>query len=574
MKKILTLIILLLSFGSFATNYYISTTGNNTNSGTTSGAPKATIANVFSTYNLGSGDTIFVAAGTYTETGITVGSDDEGFVITGDALSSGVPTSIFDAGSTARWLLLNNTNNDNITITKLTIKDHKNSDGGDPGGGGGIKIIAGCTGFKATYCHFDNCDTRTASLHHRGGAIYSAEGITIDYCTFKNCNAEYYGGAISIELSPTSSSSIKHSIFYSNVSSNYGGAIFFGVGSTSTLTVENCLFYKNNTTAGEAVVVAMNSYSNLNIMNSTITANGNASNGTGGVLSLSSAKINLTNTIIYNNSGTTYNDVYNNSGTINMVNCCYGNSSEINSITSNTSPKISDPLFTSSATDDYTLSGTSPCIDWGTTTGAPTDDLRQYSRIGNPDVGCYESNGVPLPIELIYFKPIFEDDVVKLRWSTASELNNDYFTIERSNNGLDYIEILKLPGAGNSTNVINYQAVDRDYELGISYYRLKQTDYDGKYKRSNWESILIKLQIDNLTIYPNPTNNKVNISLKSSLSKKDNLFIFDLTGKLFYTNILDLKSGDNHFELELPKVSKGLYILQIGDKQFKLNIND
>jgi len=113
MKRILFLLTLLLSFSSLATNYYISSTGNNTNNGTSSITPKLTLANVFSTYNLGSNDTIFVEAGTYSETGITVGTDDEGFVISGAALSSGVPTSIFDAGSTARWLLLNNTNNDN-----------------------------------------------------------------------------------------------------------------------------------------------------------------------------------------------------------------------------------------------------------------------------------------------------------------------------------------------------------------------------------------------------------------------------------------------------------------------------
>jgi len=398
--------------------------------------------------------------------------------------------------------------------------------------------------------------------------------MIIDYCTFKNCNAEYYGGAISIELSPTSSSSIKHSIFYSNTATNYGGAIFFGVGSTSTLTLENCLFYENNTSSGEAVIVAMNTYSTLNIMNCTITANGNASVGTGGVLALSSAKINLINTIIYNNLGNTFNDVYNNAATVNMTNCCYGNSAEIKSATSNTSPLISNPLFTNSASDDYTLSGTSPCIDWGTTTGAPTDDLRHYSRIGNPDVGCYESNGIALPIELIYFKVKFEDGVVKLRWSTASEHNNDYFTIEKSKDGLDYDIVTTLPGAGNSTQRINYQAIDRNIETGITYYRLKQTDYNGDYKRTDWESILIQLNIENLTVYPNPITNEINVSLHSSFSKVEDLLIYDLTGKQFYKKSLDLQLGDNYFDVELPQLSKGLYILQIGDKKLKLEYND
>jgi hypothetical protein len=571
MKKILFLLTLLISFSSFSTNYYISPTGNNTNNGTSSGTPKLTLAHVFSTYNLGSNDTIFVAAGTYTETGTTVGTDDEGFVIQGASLSGGVPTSIFDASSTARWLLLGNTNNDNIKINRLIIKDHKQSTGSGPNeGGGGIKIITGATGLVVTYCHFDNCDTRTNFTQNSGGAIYSQEGFTVSFCTFKNCNAEYYGGAIATTLSPTTNTQIDHCTFYSNVATNYGGAIFFGVGSNSTLTLENCLFYENNTSSGEAVIVSMNTYSTLNIMNCTITANGNASVGTGGVLALSSAKINLTNTIIYNNLGNTFNDVYNNAATVNMTNCCYGNSAEIKSATSNISPLISNPLFTNSASDDYTLSSTSPCIDWGTTTGSPTDDLRHYSRIGNPDAGCFESNGVALPIELLYFKPYFDDGVVKLKWSTASEQNNDYFTIEKSKDGLDYIIVTTLPGAGNSVYKIDYQAVDRDIEPGILYYRLKQTDINGEFKRTDWSSILIQLNIKNLAIYPNPATNEINVLLNSTLNKVEELLVYDLTGKLFYKKSLDLKVGDNYFNVELPQLSSGLYILKIGDKELKL----
>ena len=81
-----------------------------------------------------------------------------------------------------------------------------------------------------------------------------------------------------------------------------------------------------------------------------------------------------------------------------------------------------------------------------------------------------------------FIKPYFDDGVVKLKWSTASEQNNDYFTIEKSKDGLDYIIVTTLPGAGNSVYKIDYQAVDRDIEPGILYYRLKQTDINGEFK--------------------------------------------------------------------------------------------
>jgi hypothetical protein len=475
-------------FKEVADSYYISATGSDVADGLAVGTPKLTLASVFSAYDLGPGDIIYVAAGTYTETGTTVGADDDNFTIQGAALSGGAPVSIFDAGSTARWLYFGNTANDNITISKLTIKDHKEVDGGNPGGGGGIKIIAGVTGTTITRCVFDNCDSNTGSNQHRGGAIYSAEGITVTYTIFKNCNSEYYGGAISIELSPSLGSDINHCTFFSNNCTNYGSAVFYGVAAATTLTMTNCCMYENGNTSGEGVCVAMNASSTMVLMNCTITANGNAGTGTGGLLTLSSGIMNITNTIIYGNTGNTYNDIYNNTGTITLTNCCYGNASEINSITTNTSPLVAVPSFTSAGTDDYTLSGGS-CVDAGTLTGAPTDDLRHYSRVGNPDIGAFESNGVALPIKLISFSGEIDGRNNRLTWATESELNNDYFTIEKSINGSDFTVVGMENGAGTSTQFLQYEMMDNNVEKVINYYRLLQTDFDGKFTVSDLISI-------------------------------------------------------------------------------------
>ena len=86
-------------------------------------------------------------------------------------------------------------------------------------------------------------------------------------------------------------------------------------------------------------------------------------------------------------------------------------------------------------------------------------------------------------IELLFFNAKLENNTyVDLTWSTASEINNDYFTIERSQNGVYFQEFDIVEGAGNSTHKINYSLIDRDPFDGISYYRLKQTDYDGKFE--------------------------------------------------------------------------------------------
>lgn len=105
------------------------------------------------------------------------------------------------------------------------------------------------------------------------------------------------------------------------------------------------------------------------------------------------------------------------------------------------------------------------------------------------DVTIYESPPVELPIELLYFKVMRDNLLNKLFWSTASENNNDFFTIEKTKDGIAWEIIDKEPGAGNSSNQLYYSSVDENVESIINYYRLKQTDYDGKFKYSDIISI-------------------------------------------------------------------------------------
>lgn len=85
-----------------------------------------------------------------------------------------------------------------------------------------------------------------------------------------------------------------------------------------------------------------------------------------------------------------------------------------------------------------------------------------------------------LPIELLSFVGYTADNINVLNWSTASETNNDYFTVEKSLNGLDWDKLFDVKGNGNSTTKINYIGYDRNPNQGVNYYRLKQTDFDGK----------------------------------------------------------------------------------------------
>jgi len=105
------------------------------------------------------------------------------------------------------------------------------------------------------------------------------------------------------------------------------------------------------------------------------------------------------------------------------------------------------------------------------------------------DLSIYESSPVSLPIELLYFKGKSNLNYNKLSWETATETNNDYFTLFRSVDGVYFKNVFTLKGAGNSVNNLYYEVVDRDFEKAINYYFLRQTDYDAKWKDSEIISI-------------------------------------------------------------------------------------
>jgi len=94
-----------------------------------------------------------------------------------------------------------------------------------------------------------------------------------------------------------------------------------------------------------------------------------------------------------------------------------------------------------------------------------------------------------LPIELVKFETIPENNSVKVKWETNSEVNNDYFTIEKSNDGTQFLPVGTVHGAGTSSATLSYSFVDDQPYQGINYYRLKQVDYDGQFTYSKTISV-------------------------------------------------------------------------------------
>ena len=169
-------------------------------------------------------------------------------------------------------------------------------------------------------------------------------------------------------------------------------------------------------------------------------------------------------------------------------------------INTNELPNQTTLLSTETQTNSSCNSNWNTWYQWSTTilssyTGAGYFQIWTKTIYGGPtsayldDVSIYESEPVNLPIELLYFKgSVYNSDNI-LHWSTASEDNNDYFTIEKTKDGIDWEIVTRESGAGNSSNQLYYSSVDENVESIINYYRLKQTDYDGRFKYSDIISI-------------------------------------------------------------------------------------
>ncbi|HKR07103.1 MAG TPA: T9SS type A sorting domain-containing protein [Bacteroidia bacterium] len=164
----------------------------------------------------------------------------------------------------------------------------------------------------------------------------------------------------------------------------------------------------------------------------------------------------------------------------------------------------------------------------------------------------------PLPIELISFTATAIDNKeVLCKWITATEINNDYFTVERSRDGNEFEEAGKVDGAGNSTSILNYSLTDYKPFSGISYYRLKQTDFNGDYSYSQVVVVKIFEDASDILIYPNPSNGIFNI-IKNNMDVPVELFMYDMEGRLVWKDRLT----DGSMQIDIRNFGKGVYNLQ------------
>jgi hypothetical protein len=178
-----------------------------------------------------------------------------------------------------------------------------------------------------------------------------------------------------------------------------------------------------------------------------------------------------------------------------------------------------------------------------------------FSNAGH--VRVYELT-TPLPITLLSFDGEYQNNYNLLDWTTSSEINNDYFTLESSRNAIIWDEVVKINGAGNSNNEINYKYQDYNYFKSRTYYRLKQTDFDGKTSYSNTIVVELLESNSNIIMYPNPTKDNLYIKIPNNKNNYQ-MIISDYLGK----QLLTQKLTQTKTAINLNGFSKGVYFIKI-----------
>lgn len=446
--------------------------------------------------------------------------------------------------------------------------------------------------------------TPTSAGNGLGGGLYNhGFGSTgfcnpvIRNCYFTNNRASWGAGAFNNgydggNAQPT----YINCIFYQNHAYiEAGGMDSYGVGGNASPTLYNCIFDSNTSATNVGAMYAWGGNAGGNchpLLINCIFTNNNALNGYGGAFiadnqndfngsASGSCTVTLQNCIVRNNTATGDGPQFYVRGNANsQVHATYSNISltgqnGMHVLSGSTIGNIdTDPLFldiTNAQGDDLCwltqddglrLENSSPCVNSGSNAGVYTEDITGESRInaGTVDMGPYE-NQAPLSAELLSFEALAMENAVNISWSTATEINLESYTLQKSINGIRWQVLETFPSEGISSDIKNYSTLDMTPFPGRTYYRLILQDTDGSLKYSNVKSVL-SLENIQIKIYPNPVAENLNITFPENTNHT--IEILDLLG-----NTVILTMSESEINLDTSTLPIGIYLLRIDKVQVR-----
>jgi len=440
-------------------------------------------------------------------------------------------------------------------------------------------------------CIFNGSPTVTKSTFiHNDGTLGSAGAIKVDFTSnavisnniISNNTSSW--GAIICGYQSDNQPTISGNIISNNVATVAAGGIL--IYSFVKPRIENNIIIHNQAPIGGGIYCLTNA--NPVLINNTIAYNSATSGG--GIYYDSNSDGIFINNILYENEATSTGDqVFINDAQSDpiFVNCDIEDGKEgfggagagtyytglyINNIDS-------DPLFMHAASDNYRLSNYSPCIGAGIDSmeiaavwyKAPPFCIGGNPRPSpsgtNPDIGAYENIiGAPVPVELVSFSASTNSKEVTLSWSTATELNNQGFEVQRKFNDGEFATLGFIRGKGTTTTPQQYSFIDKNLIDGKYSYRLKQIDYNGTYEYSNivevdWRAFNSYLLEQN---YPNPFNptTKIGYGIKEKSNVK--ITILNAIGEEVAVVMNEEKEAGYHqVEFDAERLPSGVYFYRL-----------
>jgi len=573
--------------GSTTGDFYCTTIGNNANNGLSPSTPKATLTNLLTSYAgiLTSGDIIRIDAGTFNDVNLVL--NIPGIYITG----TGPAKTIFDnANASADANRLFDITANNITIQEIYIKGYNRGTGGAsamqvsgvsgvifnnvltdenrPGGGSATIVIDG--GSTVTFNGGgSNCNSSGSVAG--GGVNVEGNGnnVTFNGYSFSNNSKDFQGGSgLYVAGNNTTNVTVNNSIFADNrnTSAVGGGAIFI---SGSNLTINGTCFSNNSSfkTGGPNYggAISVGKGATLTIANCTFTNNAVTNSGNGGAISINTsfagsggtATVNLTTcSFTGNSSSSSGNHIYarvgfGNQAIFNINECTF-------SATAQAIRNDNTAIINLQNSGNPSKSGTINTIN---TTAPTTSAVSNYPVLQG---SCY---GTVLPVELIHFTGNCENTRTNLSWSTASEHNNNYFTISRADSNLEFYVIATISGKNTTTVKTDYSYEDFQALAGTNYYRISQTDFDGS------EKILKTISVDNtcsirdgqeINSSFNIENQSITIGYHFDKNQTMTAEIYNSMGQIVQRTETFLTANNRKIEIKLNYAySTGVYFLKL-----------
>lgn len=154
---------------------------------------------------------------------------------------------------------------------------------------------------------------------------------------------------------------------------------------------------------------------------------------------------------------------------------------------------------------------------------------------------------------------------VELSWTTTIEINNGFFTVEKSKDGVEFEEVFTIDGANISSSTINYFDIDNNPIVGVSYYRLKQTDLNRNFTYSNIVPVRYQPNGDfRFSLFPNPGEAKdIKIELSASKGQEILVVVRDLSGREFYSKVFITEADGKTIEAidSENTLASGIYLV-------------